>query len=94
MAHPASPLAKTAQRLDCGLPRQQLGICPRPPPHAPGAEPRENGAQEVWNAVLNAALCKYLILRAVCEQPIHGYGIIQRLATLTQNLCVPTQATV
>lgn len=44
--------------------------------------------------MLNAALCKYLILRAVCEQPIHGYGIIQRLATLTQNLCVPTQATV
>jgi len=47
-----------------------------------------------WNAVLNASLCKFLILRAVCEQPMHGYGIIQRVAELTGNLCVPTQGTV
>ena len=47
-----------------------------------------------WNAVLNASLCKFLILRAVCEEPMHGYGIIQRVAELTGNLCVPTQGTV
>jgi DNA-binding PadR family transcriptional regulator len=47
-----------------------------------------------WNAVLNASLCKFLILRVVCEQPMHGYGIIARLAELTRNLCVPTQGTV
>ena len=47
-----------------------------------------------WNATLNASLCKLLILRAVCEEPMHGYGIIKRLAELTRNLCVPTQGTV
>lgn len=47
-----------------------------------------------WNAVMNASLCKFLILRTVCEQPMHGYGIIRRLAKLTGNLCVPTQGTV
>ena len=47
-----------------------------------------------WNAVMNASLCKFLILRAVCAEPMHGYGIIQRVAKLTGNLCVPTQGTV
>lgn len=47
-----------------------------------------------WNAVMNASLCKFLILQTVCEQPMHGYGIIRRLAELTGNLCVPTQGTV
>jgi PadR family transcriptional regulator, regulatory protein PadR len=47
-----------------------------------------------WNAVMNASLCKLLILRTVCEQPMHGYGIIGRLSDLTRNLCVPTQGTV
>ena len=47
-----------------------------------------------WNAVLNASLCKFLILRVVCEQPMHGYGIIARLADLTRSQCVPTQGTV
>ena len=43
---------------------------------------------------MNASLCKLLILRVVCEEPMHGYGIIRRLAALTKNLCVPTQGTV
>jgi PadR family transcriptional regulator PadR len=50
--------------------------------------------REYWSAVLNASLCKVLILRVVCEEPMHGYGIIRRIAELTRNLCAPTQATV
>jgi DNA-binding PadR family transcriptional regulator len=50
--------------------------------------------KEYWNAVMNASLCKFLILRAVCEEPMHGYRIIQRVAKLTGELCVPTQGTV
>jgi PadR family transcriptional regulator PadR len=50
--------------------------------------------REYWNCVLNASLCKFLILRVVCEQPMHGYGVILRLAELTRNLCTPTQGTV
>lgn len=47
-----------------------------------------------WRAVLNASLCKFFILRAVCLHPGHGYEIIQRVAKLTGNLCAPTQGTV
>jgi DNA-binding PadR family transcriptional regulator len=47
-----------------------------------------------WNAVLNASLCKFLILRTVCERPQHGYGIVRRVAGSTRNLCAPTQGTV
>jgi len=50
--------------------------------------------REYWNAALNASLCKFLILRVVCKEPMHGYGIIKRLAELTRDLCVPTQGTV
>src|ERR1035438_8497372 len=50
--------------------------------------------REYWNAVVNASLCKFLVLRAVCGQPMHGYGIIRRVAELTDNFCVPTQGTV
>jgi PadR family transcriptional regulator PadR len=47
-----------------------------------------------WNAVMNAGLCKFLILHAVCEAPAHGYAIIQRLSEMTGRVCVPTQGTV
>lgn len=47
-----------------------------------------------WSAVINASLCKFLILHVVCETPMHGYGVIRRLSALTGSLCVPTQGTV
>ena len=49
---------------------------------------------EYWNAMLKASVCKLLILRTVCEKPMHGYGIIRRMAELTGSLCVPTEGTV
>ena len=50
--------------------------------------------RDYWSAVLNASLCKFLILRTVCEEPMHGYAIIQRVAELSGRLCTPTQGTV
>ena len=47
-----------------------------------------------WNAMLNASLCKFFILRAVCREPMHGYGVIRRVAELSGDLCVPTEGTV
>ena len=47
-----------------------------------------------WSAVMNASLCKFLILRVVCERPLHGYGILWRVAELTKHLCAPTQGAV
>lgn len=50
--------------------------------------------QGYWNSILNASLCKFFILRAVCDGPAHGYEIINRVAKLTDNFCVPTQGTI
>lgn len=47
-----------------------------------------------WNGILNAGVCKLLILRAVCERPTHGYRLIQRISEDTGHQCVPTQGTV
>ena len=47
-----------------------------------------------WQAMMNASLCRLLILRIVCERPRHGYGIIGRAAELTKHQCVPTEGTV
>jgi PadR family transcriptional regulator PadR len=47
-----------------------------------------------WNGILNASLCKFFILRALCDGPAHGYEIIRRVARLTDNFCVPTQGTI
>jgi DNA-binding PadR family transcriptional regulator len=51
-------------------------------------------SQKYWSGVLNASLCKFFILRAVCDGPAHGYEIIRRVAMLTDDFCVPTQGTI
>ena len=51
-------------------------------------------SRDYWRGMLNASVCKLLILRAVCEQPGHGYEIIRRVAALTHGVCVPTEGTV
>jgi DNA-binding PadR family transcriptional regulator len=51
-------------------------------------------SRRYWSSILNASLCKFFILRALCDGPAHGYEIIRRVATLTDNFCVPTQGTI
>ena len=51
-------------------------------------------SQTYWGSVLNASLCKFFILRAICDGPAHGYEIIRRVARLTEDFCVPTQGTI
>jgi len=51
-------------------------------------------SRDYWGGMLNASVCKLLILRAVCERPGHGYEIIRRVAALTRGVCVPTEGTV
>lgn len=55
---------------------------------------KQYACQDYWRGILNASVCKLLILRAVCERPGHGYEIIRRVAALTHNACVPTEGTV
>ncbi|MBU0714447.1 MAG: PadR family transcriptional regulator [Verrucomicrobia bacterium] len=51
-------------------------------------------SRDYWRGMLNASVCKLLILRAVCERPGHGYEIIRRVAALTHDACAPTEGTV
>ena len=48
-----------------------------------------------WSGILNASLCKFFILKAICDGPAaHGYEIIRRVGRLTDGFCVPTQGTI
>ena len=54
---------------------------------------RNYTTKSYWSRILNASLCKFFILRAIYDGPIHGYEIARRVAQLTDNFCVPTQGT-
>jgi len=47
-----------------------------------------------WGRILNASLCKFFILRALCDGPAHGYDLIRRVARVTDGFCVPTEGTI
>lgn len=51
-------------------------------------------SQTYWSGVLNASLCKFFILKAICDGPAHGYEIIRRVGRMTDGFCVPTQGTI
>ena len=55
---------------------------------------KQYASRDYWRGMLNASVCKLLILRAICDQPSHGYEIIRRVAALTHNVCAPTEGTV
>ena len=55
---------------------------------------KQYASRDYWRGMLNAGVCKLLILRAVCDRPSHGYAIIRRVAALTHDVCVPTEVTV
>lgn len=47
-----------------------------------------------WNGILNASLCKFFILRAICAGQAHGYELIRRVSTMTDGFCCPTEGTI
>lgn len=47
-----------------------------------------------WSAALKSGLCKYLILRALVDKPLHGYEIIHRIDELTGHFYSPTEGAV
>ena len=44
-----------------------------------------------WDGIINAALCKLFILKALYDSPMHGYALIQRITSMTDGFCVPTE---
>lgn len=55
---------------------------------------RNYTTQGYWTGILNASLCKFFILRALCDGPAYGYEIIRRVARLSDDFCIPTQGTI
>jgi DNA-binding PadR family transcriptional regulator len=47
-----------------------------------------------WRSMLNQSLCKFFILRALYEEPLHGYGVIKAVEEQTGGFCVPTEGSV
>ena len=44
-----------------------------------------------WKDIVRASLCKYLILRALTDEPLHGYALIYKIAEQTKEFFRPTQ---
>lgn len=47
-----------------------------------------------WKDIARASLCKYLILRALAEEPLHGYALIHKIPEQTKEFFRPTQGAV
>lgn len=47
--------------------------------------------EKYWDGIVNAALCKLFTLSALYESPMHGYALIQKIASMTDGFCVPTE---
>lgn len=50
--------------------------------------------QQYWTSVINQSLCKFFILQALFEEPLHGYGIIKKVEEQTKGFCIPNEGTV
>ncbi len=55
---------------------------------------KEYTDHEYWRMALQAGACKFLILRALIDEPLHGYEIIHRIDELTAHFYSPTQGSV
>lgn len=51
-------------------------------------------SEDYWSRILNQCLCKFFVLRALYEEPLHGYGVIKAVEEQTDGFCVPTEGTV
>ena len=44
-----------------------------------------------WDSIVKAGLCRIFVLKVLHDTPLHGYGIIQRIASMTDGFCTPTE---
>ena len=47
-----------------------------------------------WKDIVSAGLCKLLILRALANEPLHGYALIRRIGEQTGEFYHPSEGTV
>lgn len=44
-----------------------------------------------WNGLIKMSLTKLFILRALYDEPLHGYALRQRISDLTSGCCTPSE---
>lgn len=47
-----------------------------------------------WKDIVRASLCKYLILRSLSDEALHGYALIRKIAAQTEEFFRPTEGAV
>lgn len=50
--------------------------------------------KEYWKSLINMSLSRFLILRALHRQSMHGYAVLQQVKEFTKGCCVPTYGTI
>ena len=47
-----------------------------------------------WQGTIKMSLSKFFVLSALHQKPMHGYEVVQTVATMTKGCCSPTEGTV
>ncbi|OWZ83036.1 PadR family transcriptional regulator [Natranaerobius trueperi] len=50
--------------------------------------------KDYWKSLINMAVIKFLILRTLKTNPLHGYGILNEIKQFTEGCCTPTYGSV
>ncbi len=50
--------------------------------------------EEYWQGLIRMGLTKLFMLRALLEEPLHGYDLARRAADLSGGACSPTEGTI
>lgn len=49
--------------------------------------------EEYWEKLVNQSLIRFYILRALKDQDLHGYMLIQQVKKLSNDFCNPSEST-
>jgi len=47
-----------------------------------------------WQGTIKMSLSKFFVLSVLHQKPMHGYEVVQTVATMTNGCCSPTEGTV
>lgn len=47
-----------------------------------------------WKSLINMSLCRFFTLRALYNEPVHGYAILEKLKEFTHGFCTPAYGTI
>lgn len=50
--------------------------------------------EEYWQGIIRMGLTKLFLLRALLEEPLHGYDLARRATELSDGICSPTEGTI